>query len=417
MKLLSKYIISFFLFFTISCLMLYSSYFTSFSKITSNVQKSQVLFQQETMYPKIETILYSNTLDNYTDSLMLNIATTDKEDTSIIEKAAGAFYWDLPENNTSELTWVDSVLEKNTSIDNYSRYWHGYLIILKPLLAFFTYQEIRTINLIGQLVLNLVIALLLAKRTSVLHSLAFLGTLLFFIPDVTGKSLQYSTVIYPTYLAIIYILLNNKTISTFSSNNIFLLLGMSIAFFDLLTYPIVSLIFLLSFDIIVSTKKEGENSLFSSIIVKSFLWGIGYLCMWFSKWIIASVIMKKNIILEAIDRIFLRTGNTTLTFENITFSKVITENFNNIPKNLLLSFLLFYIVSIIILMLFNRITFSNPISYKNIILLIIATAPIIWFFITKNHSFIHNFFTYRNYVALYLPIMFATANTFKKHKI
>lgn len=101
--------------------MLYSSYFTSFSKITSNVQKSQVLFQQETMYPKIETILYSNTLDNYTDSLMLNIATTDKEDTSIIEKAAGAFYWDLPENNTSELTWVDSVLEKNTSIDNYSR--------------------------------------------------------------------------------------------------------------------------------------------------------------------------------------------------------------------------------------------------------------------------------------------------------
>ena len=276
--------------------MLYSSYFTSFSKITSNVQKSQVLFQQETMYPKIETILYSNTLDNYTDSLMLNIATTDKEDTSIIEKAAGAYYWDLPENNISELTWVDSVLEKNTSIDNYSRYWHGYLIILKPLLAFFTYQEIRTINLIGQLVLNLVIALLLAKRTSVLHSLTFLGTLLFFIPDVTGKSLQYSTVIYPTYLATIYILLNNKTISTFSSNNIFLLLGMSIAFFDLLTYPIVSLIFLLSFDIIVSTKKEDENLLFSSIIVKSFLWGIGYLCMWFSKWIIASVIMKKNII-------------------------------------------------------------------------------------------------------------------------
>ena len=97
-----------------------------------------------------------------------------------------------------------------------------------------------------------------------------------------------------------------------------------------------------------TTKKEDENSLFSSIIVKSFLWGIGYLCMWFSKWIIASVIMKKNIILEAIDRIFLRTGNTTLTFENITFSKVITENFNNIPKKLLLAFLLFYVVIIII---------------------------------------------------------------------
>lgn len=412
MKTLLKYIFSFFSFLSVTFFILYLSFFSSFNSITSNVEKSQLLFKQETMYPKIDNVIYTNILDNYTDSLMINIAVTNKEHTSILEKTAGSYYWDLPKGADSQINWTDSAIKKNTTIESYARYWHGYLIVLKPLLTIFSYSEIRTINLLGQVGISLIIAILLFKRKNILFSLSFLGTFIFFIPNITGKSLQYSTVIYPTYIAIIYLLWKYKYLSDFSLRNIYLILGMSIAFFDLLTFPIVSLVYLLSFDLILH-KKENMSESFLNIIKKGILWGCGYFGMWFAKWILASLIMRENIIKEAINRIFLRTGDNVASTHKITYSNVISETFIYLPKRLILLYLLIYTIILIIFIKYNNTYFSKSLLYENITLITISTFPLIWFFITKNHSMIHSFFTYRNYAAVFLPIIFFITSSFR----
>ena len=187
---------------------------------------------------------------------------------------------------------------------------------------------------------------------------------------------------------------------------------MSIAFFDLLTFPIVSLVYLLSFDLILH-KKENMSESFLNIIKKGILWGCGYFGMWFAKWILASLIMRENIIKEAINRIFLRTGNNVASTHKITYSNVISETFIYLPKRLILLYLLIYTIILIIFIKYNNTYFSKSLLYENITLITISTFPLIWFFITKNHSMIHSFFTYRNYAAVFLPIIFFITSSFR----
>ena len=47
---------------------------------------------------------------------------------------------DVPINNLEAI-----ISETNTSYYEYFRYWHGYMIFLRPLLVFFNYSEIRVI--------------------------------------------------------------------------------------------------------------------------------------------------------------------------------------------------------------------------------------------------------------------------------
>lgn len=45
-----------------------------------------------------------------------------------------------------------SVVRAAMDMNQYDRYWHGYIAILRPLLFFFDYGEIRVLNAIGQFV-------------------------------------------------------------------------------------------------------------------------------------------------------------------------------------------------------------------------------------------------------------------------
>jgi hypothetical protein len=101
-----------------------------------DVKKSiEMLEEQGPSYELIKGIT-STRLDNYTDSIMLNTAIYNDEQSSILEKAVSGKRYEVSG------TTFDSLIEyfkdgKSYTFTSYERYWHGYLVVLKPFLIFF----------------------------------------------------------------------------------------------------------------------------------------------------------------------------------------------------------------------------------------------------------------------------------------
>lgn len=64
--------------------------------------------------------------------------------------------------------------DRGLTLTSYERYWHGYLVVLKPLLLVFNYGQIRILNGIVMAILVLLILRQLWKRDLRRGMLAFL---------------------------------------------------------------------------------------------------------------------------------------------------------------------------------------------------------------------------------------------------
>jgi hypothetical protein len=134
------------------------------------------------------------------------------------------------------------------------------------------------------------------------------------------------------------------------------------------------------------------------------IWCIGYVGMWAGKWIIATVILNENIILDALNELAFRASNiyvrkddksiVTLTaFKTII---AILSNYSNIIYLILIALFLVY-MEIYRKKLSNRIFCSLNVPY-----FILMLIPFIWYGVFKNHSYVHLYFTYRSLIVSWL---------------
>ena len=162
----------------------------------------------------------------------------------------------------------------------YARYWHGYQLWLKPLLYFTDYHGIRIFVGTVQIILT---ALLLwgplGKMT---------GKLLLLLLPVCGALLRPAMVCmeYMSLYSIIIISAVSFAQTETMRMVFFGCRGWTVAYFDYLTYPIVSLGILLLLYGIMQPYHSWE------FVKYSFAWGIGYAGMWACKWILATIFHK-----------------------------------------------------------------------------------------------------------------------------
>ena len=85
--------------------------------------------------------------DNFTDTYMLNIAASADENHAVDCALSNYTFTsgdpDTMAFDTERLAKHDS---SDLSRDSYARYWHGYLVFLRPLLTITDYSGIRIIN-------------------------------------------------------------------------------------------------------------------------------------------------------------------------------------------------------------------------------------------------------------------------------
>lgn len=270
------------------------------NNIASNVRESLQTFIKEGTFPKIN-FTYSYLLDNYTDALMINTAysvdSNNPLESAILMRRNYRPNEELElekidnENNTIE-NLKDTLNGNNTIYYEYSRYWHGYMIWLRPLLAFFNYSQIRIILTVIIITLSIMLIYLTYKKINIYISSATLFMLIVSNFYFIGMSLQYSSVFIIMLLTSIYVILKYKHIKEITT--VFFIVGILTSFFDLLTTPLLTLgIPIIYYMLLRNTENKDNLKILFKIII---YWALGYGIMWISKWIVSDCLYQTGTI-------------------------------------------------------------------------------------------------------------------------
>lgn len=358
-------------------------------RIETNMENSVSFFEMEGNYPTFMDN-YNSRLDNWTDSTMLLTASCDENKyspfvSSLMNGNVGV--GDLYPSETLVARYSNNYKTSDIYYSYYQRYWHGYLVVLKPFLWLFNYGTIRSILNFSHLFLFVLVMYYLKEKRYLFFPLLVL--FLFWNPTSLSLSLQFSTISLITMATCVLLLKNNEKLTRNKLEYLFLFVGAITSFVDFLTYPIVSLGVPLILYIAINYEDKERIDL-KGIISFSIMWFIGYAVMWAMKWVLATLITDQNIIKNAFENIIYRTS-TDSDDGKFTY-------FDTLYRNLGCSFqypwflmIIFYVVNLIRLSIKNKGVYKKPL----LPLVFVGLYPFVWAIVVQNHTYSHCFFVYR----------------------
>ena len=353
-------------------------------------------FSIERNYPMMDGT-EATQLDNWTDSLMLLNALFEKEGTRTLEQVLDVYQPGYESGNPTESFILYEDGTKPLYTTSYSRYWHGYLVILKPLLTVMGYLGIRGLNRILQTLLMLATAVILWRRHGLRPILPLAAAYGFLRPGAVAFSMQFSTVFYPSMIAVLIMALFYDQVN--KGNRflyLFLLVGIITNYLDFLTYPIAGLGIPMGMWLCLSRGKSWQYQA-KQVILGSMCWGFGYFGMWIGKWVIGSILLHKSIIADALTQAQFRSSSTV---GDITVSRglVILRNLYTGTGGRLWLFLLVPVIMLAMGLWQSKWNWKK-LALQIIPYLLVAAMPFVWYAVMLNHSFVHHWFTYRGLAA------------------
>lgn len=376
----------------IGYLLLMIAYLLPVEKMQENLSQSINVLTEEQEYHKVISGYNSTQLDNFTDSWMLGIAVYNNY-LPIWERALtciSADYGNGPLNGL--VCYLSEPGGINEEIE-YTRYWHGYLVILKPLLLFFNYADLRVLSMMLNILLMFVIFNTFKDMGFEKEAWGYIVAVLFMMPVVIPLSIQFSVMFYLTNIAL-WILLK-KYDQIVKKNGMILyfqIIGMATSYFDFLTYPIASL----GVPMVCLFLLDSDNTLWSKIrkiVYLSISWGFGYSAMWAGKWVLSTLILRDNVIVNALSQVLLRSSHIQNGEKISTIDTWIRNLEFYFEKPYLILIVICFIVAIIGI-------YKNRKLLVYIIIdafpfMLIAAMPFAWYTFAEQHSYEHHWFTFR----------------------
>lgn len=179
-------------------------------------------------------------LDGFTDAIMLkNAIYNGKENALVKAMRVPSNLFKLKTNSPTAALIADAENMQPKRSGGYERYWHGYLLFLKPLLLVLDYGQIRLVNMFCQILLTCLVLAYMLKRKLTRYIPALILSLCFLTPIVLPLSLQFSSVFYVMLLTMLALLKYDLKIENPKLMYLFLFSGMATSFLDFLTYPLV----------------------------------------------------------------------------------------------------------------------------------------------------------------------------------
>ena len=321
-------------------------------------KKSMDQISAEEPYPSYFFNADAAIMDNFTDKLMI-------QNSRVSDNYRNAF---------------EAAMDNN----GYARYWNGYILTLRPLLTFLSYQQIRYLNMYLFLLLFCLVFSGLHRQIGFPQALAFVlsvaGTFAVLIPE----SLQYVSV-YFIMLGMMCVLLYARGKARVGI--LFMVCGMVTNYFDILTAPLLTLGMPLILWVLLE-RKTGIRELFRL----SLLWGLGYAGCWIMKWCLGSLILHRNVFADALQTAQFRVaGNSEYPLNRMEALRVNAVTYWLAKGNR--PFAVLTILIALAAFFFRRnLEFDRSLAPR---LLIIAFFPLVWVLILANHSQLHYFYTYR----------------------
>ena len=386
--------------------------------ISKKIKESVSFFKENPGIDEIQKRREYTTLHHSADSITLNMIYCIDSDKPL-ESVMWARYYETikADINNDFIAVVEKDYEPN---QQYVRYWHGNMIIVRPLLLFFNIEQIYLINSIVMWLLAIVLLVILFRKSKILAIAYIISMVMVAFPIVT-MCLEFTWTFYIMIIAsIIAILIEKK--GDKSLFVLFFITGMLTCYFDFLTTEIITLFVPLIFVIYIRKKDGRLNSFkdtFALLFKVAFLWEIAYAGMWLAKWCLASIILKVDVTQYVKDNAMLRiNGLQEISSYKKMYWGDIFRNWHTLyPINIIkrkshLKLLVILFIGIILV----------SFDWKNIkkkwisgILLIISVTPYIRYLILANHSYRHSFFTFRDQMitVICIVLIFAECLNYK----
>ena len=373
----------------IGVLALWAAYTIPVEPMQNNMISSAAIFEKEGLYPNYPSWAYS-VLDNWTDAIMLQEAAFKNNLSPLVESMA------VSRSNCNTGIPTDSIVNQylygqwSDWSETYERYWHGYLIFLKPLLLITDYSGLRILNTVLEIGFLFLISYLLwaNKRSSYIvpYLLSVFCIRLLAIINCLGFSLVYYIFSISVVILLIFSLRN---VSIRSYYILFLLIGISTAYFDVLAWPIATFGIPAAFYLCLNMSSDLKNDM-KNLIILGISWFIGYSFMWAGKWLAGTVITGTNYFASALSQISEVTG----TDKNFTYGYVVYNSLRDFVLNPAIILTLLYAAYLIISIVLNlkKGTPDKPIIRNSIILFgLLCIFPFFYMYVMKRHVGIHHF--------------------------
>lgn len=367
-------------------------YLLPLEPIQQHVKESMNTITKEGENPFLLKGYKGSSLDNFTDSIMLANASYRSEH-AFYRAAMLVERTDNGQMQPIESLYGYIMKSERQEIIAYSRYWHGYLVILKPLLLFLNYDQIRMLN--GVLFFGVLsgMAAGFMKRKMWRGIIAFLFAVCSLFPMTIPYSLQYSSMFYIGILACLSIVWGYEYLEKKKAFiYFFLCIGMLTSFFDFLTYPLFTLGMPMILICVLDNSANAQK--IWNVIKYSIFWGIGYIGMWCGKWVVGSVLTKSNLFADAFITVAYRLSNDASGKEiNMVLAVLrngyIYFNFIGIVLGLLLCIWIWFGS--------RKCKKSIPGKYQQLSALFMTMImPITWYCVVVNHSYVHYWYTFRS---------------------
>ena len=370
-------------------------------RIYDNMYESAMFFKDKPPYVNEAELRLVQ--DNYADVILLNVTWNMGSDPFV--STLNSAYYDGNDGTTDygENWGFYCTLAGTPPNKDYSRYWHGMAALIRPFMLFTDIDGIKLIGTITAFVLLAVNTALLLKKRQYFAAGALVAALMCVHVWNIGISLEYQPAVLVTLALLpLYILFekNDGALSIFA-----VISGVMIAFFDFLTCETLTILIPL---IIVFIMRKQDNRLpdFKGCISLSVkcgvAWFLSYAGAYIVKWSAASIVTGENKFAAALSSVEERLVGEAEELDPVAqfflaplanistlFGGYDRVSWGNIAAGLIISAVVF---GAIFYLFRCREKFDRSFT---LIMLILGALPFARYFLLNNHSYLHEFFTYR----------------------
>lgn len=367
------------------------------SAIEAQFQRSVAIFTGEGEFPLKPSLEGHVLVDNFTDCYMLNVAYC-ADAAHPVDAAMRNYRYRGDASMIVSVNQLASGKLVNQPFE-YGKYWHGYQVLLRPLLTVMDYGKIRLLNGIILAILLIAALWLLARRLSLGIAVCFVVALLMVHSAVIPWSLQFSTCYYITLVSIIA-LLGFKWLSATWHRVLlcFFAIGAVTSFLDFLTTPVMTL----GVPLTVMVLKDEKLSKMRFVLVLCVAWFAGYSLMWASKWGMAYLLAGYNPLDEVTEFTRIHTigkGAEPIWASWLKMSDLLLSRWSLFAPAGLMRWAIVAVLAIPAIVASRGRAAVN----RYAVLLLIVLLPLLWYLAVAHHSFTHFYITMRALLVCWFP--------------
>lgn len=409
-------------------LMLFVTGFIPREAIRNSCRESAGYFKEHELFDEIIPGQFNTKRDNYADCILINVMYHVSEDDLFRSMIKASYYHE--ENENVDESFYRSMQKEQDPNEDYFRYWHGSMVLLRPLFVFTGIEGTRLILGGLAMMLSLIAVVLLWRFDAKAAAISYLiGNLviqlwmcLFCIEYVTTFLVANGIL-----LAELCIFARKKSIEQMRKQIMCLMAvsGVITCFVDFLTtetltitIPLLMLVILLYEAGTLRTTKEEIKYLTDCGIA----WVLSYAGMFLLKWLLAVWLLGIQAFGQAMtaagERISgtVYLGNTNLDPEASVVDRIIGLFCRNqgclFPiKNQMSMGQAMWLFIGVCFVCFSIVYLLRPKKLPGTIIqlcLLIGAVPYLRYMVLQNHSYIHYFFTYRAQMVTVVAIGYCT---------